>query len=299
MCFIFHYGKAFGPAISCQFCARSNATRALLFYNSLNLFVNFHFTAAVPKRYCFFCIVWYDEPEECVYGEVAAMFEQMDHNTVDARGQLKDTEVVRFYEPHGTGKRILFVGNSITLHGVRPEIGWDRECGMAASCPQKDYVHLLMDRVRQVRPDAAFCICQVAEWERDHGNGAAYYPMFEAAAAFGAHVIISRFVENCPKKTFDSALFQDRAWELLRFLDGGRGAEMILTTGFWPHPGDAAINELAQVHDLPCVTLGDLGQKDEMKAVGLFAHSGVACHPGDLGMQHIADRIWPFLKERL
>ena len=40
-------------------------------------------------------------------------------------------------------ERILFLGNSITLHG--PYIAWSRVggCGMAASAPKKDYVHLL------------------------------------------------------------------------------------------------------------------------------------------------------------
>ncbi len=39
--------------------------------------------------------------------------------------------------------RILFLGNSLTLHGPKPEIQWTGNWGMAASAQDKDYVHLL------------------------------------------------------------------------------------------------------------------------------------------------------------
>ena len=32
------------------------------------------------------------------------------------------------------GRKMLFLGNSITLHSARPELGWTNRCGMAASC---------------------------------------------------------------------------------------------------------------------------------------------------------------------
>ena len=50
------------------------------------------------------------------------------------------------------GPRVLFVGNSITLHGPRPQIGWTNNWGMAATARDRDYVHLLQKKIVEVQP---------------------------------------------------------------------------------------------------------------------------------------------------
>ena len=202
---------------------------------------------------------------------------QMEKNTVSAEGQLKDSSIIRFKNPEGKGMRVMFVGNSMTLHGVRPEIGWHHCWGMAATEEDKDYVHCFMKYIGQQDANAAFCICQVSEWE------------------FDADIIIMRFIENCPKADFQSNVFKEELKELLHYLNGSQKAKFILTTGFWRHPGDDSIRELAMENDWPLVELGDLGENDRMKAIGLFEHKGVANHPGDLGMENIAKRIYEVL----
>ena len=90
---------------------------------------------------------------------------QLAKNTVRAEGQLSSSEFIKFDGPCGDGIRVLFAGNSITLHGILPEIGWYNEWGMAASAKERDYVHLMQAKIKAIDPNASFCICQVAEWE--------------------------------------------------------------------------------------------------------------------------------------
>ena len=82
--------------------------------------------------------------------------QKMQENTVPAVGQNL-TDFIPCDEG-GAGTRVLFIGNSITRHRPKPEIGWHRNCGMAASCLEKDYVHQVMARVLEVDPRATFAI---------------------------------------------------------------------------------------------------------------------------------------------
>ena len=223
----------------------------------------------------------------------------MSKNTVSSEGQLKESSLVRFDNPEGKGVRVMFAGNSMTLHGIRPEVGWYNEWGMAASAKEKDYVHILEEKILEEDPDASFCICQVADWETNYKNGSDKLCLYDAARNFDADIIVLRFIENCKKSDFDGDIFKKELDLLVKHLNSKCRAQIIMTTGFWRHPGDKELINYANSKRIPVVEMGDLGEDDKMKAIGLFSHKGVANHPGDEGMEAMAERIMKVLRHFL
>ncbi|MBE5782463.1 MAG: SGNH/GDSL hydrolase family protein [Clostridiales bacterium] len=201
-------------------------------------------------------------------------------NIVPAANQNKKSV---FLYP-GAGLKILFVGNSITRHAPKPEIGWNRECGMAASCLEKDYVHQVMKRVRQIDPEAGFCIAQVAPFERDFANPQVL-EKYREAAEFEADIIVMFFGANV-SKDYDHALekpvrFGD-AYETLRnFLNATGKAHVIHSQGFYIRPVlDAEKEAVAKKYGDIFVSMEEIRQRDDTH--------GEFNHPSDLGMEEIA-----------
>ena len=220
----------------------------------------------------------------------------LEKNTVPSYNQLKGAPYCYTIRPEGKGLRVLFLGNSITLHGIYEDIGWTKLCGMAASSIEKDYVHLCMDAILEYDNDATFALCQVAEWERQYKNGSEILENYTASRDFDADIIIVRFIENCPGNDFAHEDFEREYKALIDFFNKSGKAHIILTDGFWRHPGDVSIKAVAERYGYPLINLGDLGDNDEMKAIGEYEHDGVANHPGDKGMANIASRIIEKLK---
>ena len=219
-------------------------------------------------------------------------------NIIPAFGQNPNN--VYLFDNEKSKIRILFVGNSITKHSPRPEVGWNNDCGMAASAPEKDYVHLVMDKVKEKEPDSGYCIAQISSWERIFWDYKYLEEHFSNAVRYDADVIIIRIGENVPVDELKNHSFYDAYKNMIKFFNPDGDKKVIITTSFW-YAGsrDKIMCDVAQDLGYPLVTLGDLGELPEMKAIGLFEHKGVAAHPGDKGMAAIADRIWAELSKMI
>ncbi len=183
--------------------------------------------------------------------------------------------------------KVLFVGNSVTKHGVKEDIGWLRDCGMAASCAESDYVHIVAEAFRKKHPQSSFGILQVASFERNFDKNFNILDEYREAIDWQADIVILFFSANVtpdydtkenPEVTFGSA------YEELRNCLATEITEFYHVEGFFLRPKLTAERyEVCQKYHDTWISLE--GINDLAETHGLFNH------PNDLGMKLIAERI--------
>lgn len=217
----------------------------------------------------------------------------IDQNTVAATAQVQDMDNMRIVR-RGGNKKILFIGNSITRHGPKPEIGWPHDWGMAASTAEKDYVHQTVAILEERGLAVDYAFANFSRWEVNYWDDSVLEEC-DAFLRFEPDIVVIRIGENIWSRAVRDKLQEidlHPHCELMVKSFAKKGAKILLTDLFWPHePIDSVICRVAEEGNYPLVHLGDLGVLDENKAIGLFEHTGVAAHPGDLGMYRIAERI--------
>ncbi|MCE5197356.1 MAG: SGNH/GDSL hydrolase family protein [Armatimonadota bacterium] len=195
--------------------------------------------------------------------------------------------------------KILILGNSITKHPGLENSGWPgKDWGMAASTPDKDYVHLLIKRFTEAAGGKApeMMVRNIADFEREYDT----YNISEAlkaCAEFKADIIILAINENVPDLTSDESqrLYHDALTRLLALLQSDNSPSLFVRSSFWPNEAkDAILRQVCAEVGGKYIDISNLS-KDESnyaRSERSFEHSGVADHPGDKGMASIADAIW-------
>jgi hypothetical protein len=199
--------------------------------------------------------------------------------------------------------RILFLGNSITLHGPRPEVGWTNNWGMAASARDKDYVHVLARSIAAITGmPPVLMIENIAEFEQ-HGDTYDLGTRLKKAIAFKPDTVIVAIGENVPALASEESrtAFRASMTRLLNVLKDAGDPAIIVRSSFWPDPTkDEILRQTCAEAGGVFVDISALG-KDEShyaRSERPYAHSGVGAHPGDKGMQAIADALLAAIKTR-
>ena len=193
-------------------------------------------------------------------------------------------------------RKILFLGNSITRHGPAPAIGWSGDWGMAASARENDFVHIVIGSLSEATEAAPeVMIKNIAEFERQYATYDVDKSLKEAFA-FGADLIIVAIGENVPNLDSDEARgqFGDSLRRLLRNLQTDNRPAIVVRSCFWPNEAkDQILKQACQEVGGIFVDIEKLGKVESnyARSERKFTHNGVAAHPGDKGMQAIADAI--------
>jgi lysophospholipase L1-like esterase len=203
---------------------------------------------------------------------------------------------------HLKADKVLFLGNSITLHGPAPKIGWDGNWGMAASSRERDYVHLLLSRIAKAaggEPEAS--IKNIADFERQLGgfnikNG------LKDELAFEADLIVIAIGENVSALETDEAKanFKAAFTSLLSELKQHGKPTIFVRSNFWADPAkDLILKSVCEKAGGIFVDNSKLSSDDSnfARSERKIEHDGVAAHPGDRGMKAIADALWQAIEK--
>lgn len=194
---------------------------------------------------------------------------------------------------------VLCLGNSITRHMPKDDIGWYSDWGMAASSADKDYCHLLETMLQQRNAKSTVTPLNIAFWER---NLDCNIDSLIAKNLQGKDIVVIRLGENVK----DKSLFRSRILDLVQRCKQ-QTPNVIITGCFWEdaEKEDALINAakvnglsfvplewiLRDHSDIACPSESDVIQDMNGGTYTLF-NEDVMAHPGDEGMRMIAESIF-------
>ena len=193
-------------------------------------------------------------------------------------------------------RRILFLGNSITLHGPKADIGWTGNWGMAASSEDKDYVHLVTSALAEhTGSTPQIMVRNIADFERNYATYDVDGQMKDLFA-FDPDLVVLAIGENVPALGSEDAKAQFKAgvMNILRCALAKRHPLVVVRSCFWADAAkDEVLRQACQEADAIFVDAGPLGREaaNAARSERSFTHDGVAGHPGDQGMKALADAI--------
>ncbi len=189
-------------------------------------------------------------------------------------------------------KRVLLIGNSITLHVPQADIGWSGNWGMAASAPANDYMHKLTERLQSLDSQVVVKSYDGVAFERQFWTFD--YSTVRSVAAFKPDLVIMRIAENVPDFSVSNRNFGQYYQRLIDSLTVHYSpVKIVCTTSFFNQPVTSeVIRQVATTRKYYLADFAGLVNDQSLQATGLFSNPAVAAHPGDKGMLVIADIIW-------
>ncbi len=192
--------------------------------------------------------------------------------------------------------KVVFIGNSITKHGPSKKVDWSGNWGMAASEAKKDYVHIVTAALtKKDKTPPATLVKNAAAFERGYMTFDMEKEMKDIFE-FNSDLVIVALGENVRafKDDAQKATFKKSLKDVLLKIKEKSNPLIVIRSCFWAHKvKDPLLKEIAQEIGGRFVDMSNLckDKSNFARSERDYSHKGVAGHPGDKGMQAIADGI--------
>lgn len=198
----------------------------------------------------------------------------------------------------------LAIGNSITRHGLA-DYWWD-EVGMAATKADNDYVHLVVDYLKDTYGDVCYYAINFCTWENQEHDRAETHYILDTYLSTKLDLVTIQLSENVS----DITTFKTDFEALINYIhDNAPNADIYIIGDFWDS-GEKELMKIEAATDIgvPFISLDKIkGNPEYQCGIGTIVydakgnehvveHNGVASHPSDKGMKYIADAIIERLK---
>lgn len=192
--------------------------------------------------------------------------------------------------PETDFRRVMFIGNSLTIHQPSAALDWTPTWGMAATQPDRDYVHRVQLGIAARQGSIPEIAVIGADIPRPDAN------LEQKIRAFDPDLIIIQMGNNAATST------PLADWRPIYQQIASATSGQIIVVGLWATTPDD-IRELYAMQMATEIAAGFVPIWDIYSgattggADGIYTDPGVLWHPGDLGMQLIAERIMAAMAE--
>ena len=191
----------------------------------------------------------------------------------------------------------LAIGNSLTKHPLCSY--WWNECGMAASTADKDYYHQIVEHLKSKHDKVVSVATNGASWETQATDRQETLVAFDNYLSPKLNLVSIQFGENAQ----DLTTYEEDFEELIRYIqEHAPNAKIVVIGDYWVKENrDELKKQAADNCGVSYVSLKEIQNKDEYHAgkdtvvydkdggEHRIWHDGVAIHPGDKGMEYIAN----------
>lgn len=192
---------------------------------------------------------------------------------------------------------ILFLGNSLTYTGVPKEELDKEKRGLTSTHKEKDYVHRLikMIAVRQ-QVNIRYSMLNICDFERTFVQNGFPKDRLCDVTNITPNFLVLQMGENVAIDDIKTNPEKYKA-ECINLLSLFPNAKKIVTLPFWPYVDvNYAATEIAQESGALIVDLSHLGNGTDdsnfASSQKKYNNPGVGKHPGDKGMERIADCMY-------